>query len=197
MLRNRWLAYLGTITLVACGSTTNSTAIAPPSAAPTTVQGTASLKATTSPVNQSTAAAPAKSATPNTTHSSPKTEASPVQNNQTRRGNFVNAEHPTRGVATISNRNGQNVIEFDSSFRTDSGPDLFVILHRSNDIVGTSRPPAYPINEGDYIAIAPLKSTTGQQTYPLPSNINPSEYRSVAVWCRQFNATFGAAFLSQ
>jgi hypothetical protein len=75
------------------------------------------------------------------------------------------------------------------------GPDLVVILHRSEDVIGSTTPPAYPINEGDYVVLAPLQQFKGAQSYPIPDTINLADYRSVGIWCRKFNATFGAAAL--
>jgi len=111
-----------------------------------------------------------------------------------RQGAFISAEHPTAGMAKLfNNPEGKVVLQFDSSFRTDAGPDLFVVLHRAPNVVEVTQPPTYALKEGDYVIIAPLKSTTGEQSYDILSNINLGDYQSVAIWCRQFNATFGAA----
>ncbi|HHP7230306.1 MAG TPA: DM13 domain-containing protein [Xenococcaceae cyanobacterium] len=105
-------------------------------------------------------------------------------------GNFVTVEqdHPTTGQATIIEENGQRYLEFDSDFTTAQGPAVKVVLHRSNSV---------PVNlqEADYITIAPLQSFDGQQRYPLPADLNLDEYQSVAIWCEQFNVTFGYADL--
>jgi hypothetical protein len=83
------------------------------------------------------------------------------------------------------------------AFKTStSGPDLVVILHRSADVIGSTPPPAFPIKEGDYTLLAPLKSYTGAQSYPIPDDLNLADFKSAAIWCRRFNATFGAARLN-
>ena len=110
-------------------------------------------------------------------------------------GNFQPAEHPTTGAVRLVRENDQHYIEFDSDFQTDSGPDLYVILHRSANVVGMAEPPAYSLKEENYLAIAPLQNVSGAQRYLIPEAVDLSEYQSVAVWCRQFNATFGAASL--
>jgi len=110
-------------------------------------------------------------------------------------GKFVSAEHPTRGNARIVKKNGQTFVEFDGSFKTDAGPSLVVALHRSSNVLAGTKPPAYPIKEGDYVVLAPLKKTSGAQSYQIPANINLANYQSVLVWCQQFNATFGTASL--
>ncbi|MBE9030171.1 DM13 domain-containing protein [filamentous cyanobacterium LEGE 11480] len=122
---------------------------------------------------------------------SPKT-ASPI----VRSGKFVDAEHPTKGTAKLVTKNNQHSLEFDQAFSAStSGPDLVVVLHRSADVVGETTPPAFPIKEGDYIEVAKLKSYSGKQSYTIPANIDVDDYKSVAIWCRKFNATFGAATL--
>jgi hypothetical protein len=106
-----------------------------------------------------------------------------------RSGAFVNGEHETRGNARIITENGARFIEFDQTFKTDSGPDLFVILTRQ------SQPPILGIREQDYVLIEMLQKTSGSQRYAIPADLNLSEFASVTIWCRQFNANFGYAQL--
>ena len=111
-------------------------------------------------------------------------------------GSFQTGEHPTSGTVRLVRENGQHYLEFDSNFQSDRGPDLFVVLHRSNDVIGTTEAPSHSFTEGDYLTIAPLQSVSGTQRYTIPEAVDLSEYQSVAIWCRQFNATFGAASLN-
>ncbi|MBV6627201.1 MAG: DM13 domain-containing protein [Rivularia sp. (in: Bacteria)] len=104
-------------------------------------------------------------------------------------GAFIDAEHPTKGTASIITENGKKYIQFDQKFKSDNGPDLFVILHKDDKL------PITGIKEADYTAIAPLKSTSGAQKYEIPENVDVSNFKSVAIWCRKFNATFGYAVL--
>ncbi len=100
-------------------------------------------------------------------------------------GDFVKAEHPTNGTAQIIMKNGQKYLKFDSSFKSEDGPDLFVILHRQ----GT--PKRY--NKADYVSLGRLKKVNGQQMYLIPNRININNFKSAVIWCRKFNATFGFA----
>ncbi|WP_413162353.1 DM13 domain-containing protein [Capilliphycus salinus ALCB114379] len=112
-------------------------------------------------------------------------------------GTFVSGEHETKGTARIINENGKRYLELGNDFSTfNMGPDLVVILHRSEDVIGSTEPPAYGLNEGDYVIIAPLQEFSGTQRYEIPDNINLEDYPSAGIWCRRFNATFGAARLS-
>lgn len=132
--------------------------------------------------------APAASASPELAQATQTVEKS---------GTFVSGEHPTQGTVRLVTQNGQSSIELGQDFETfDMGPDLVVILHRSDNVIGSTEPPAYSLNEGDYVVIAPLQQFTGAQSYPIPSSVNLADYRSAGIWCRKFNATFGAAVLN-
>jgi len=118
------------------------------------------------------------------------------QLSELRSGEFVDGEHPTQGTVRIVTQGDKRFLELDQTFATStSGPDLVVILHRLADVIGSTTPPAFPIKEGDYILLAPLKSYSGTQSYPIPASLNVDDFKSVAIWCRRFNATFGAATL--
>ena len=135
-----------------------------------------------------TSSTPAKSLAPS---------AQSQRSTATKSGNFVSGEHPTQGTVNITTKDGKSFLELEQSFKTsESGPDLVVILHRSDNVIGSTKPPAYSLKNGDYIIIAPLKKYSGAQTYSIPNNINLADYKSAAIWCRKFNATFGAANLS-
>lgn len=113
-----------------------------------------------------------------------------------RSGKLVDGEHPTRGTVRIVGQGNQRRLELDSTFTTStSGPDLVVILHRLADVIGSTTPPAFPIKQGDYVVLAPLKRYRGAQSYPIPNSINLDHFKSAAIWCRRFNATFGSATL--
>lgn len=103
-------------------------------------------------------------------------------------GQFVTVEqdHPTLGTASFVTENGQTYLVFDDEFTTASGPDVQVVLYTGAEV-------PLSIGEDDYVAIAPLQSFDGSQRYLIPSNIDVNDYEAVAIWCRQFNVTFGYA----
>jgi hypothetical protein len=143
-----------------------------------------------SPVSES----PKSSASAAKAPSSTPPQSSPVSVLSS--GKFVNGEHPTQGTARIVMQNNQRILELDQAFTTStSGPDLVVILHRSANVIGSTKPPDFPIKEGDYVLLAPLKNYSGKQSYVIPANVNLNDFKSAAIWCRRFNATFGAATL--
>ncbi|MEK0181019.1 MAG: electron transfer protein with DM13 domain protein [Oscillatoriales cyanobacterium] len=141
----------------------------------------------------------ASSVTPETTPTGPTTSPATAQVAKVlTSGTFVDGEHPTKGTARIVQKGNERILELDRAFQTStSGPDLVVILHKSPDVIGSTVPPAYPLKKGDYVSIAPLKSYSGAQSYAIPASINSEDYASAAIWCRKFNATFGAATLQR
>lgn len=107
-------------------------------------------------------------------------------------GNFVTVEqnHPTEGQAQIVEENGARYLKFDADFTTARGPDVNVVLHRNSSV---------PVNlqEENYLTLAALQSFDGAQQYLIPDELNLDEYQAVAIWCREFNVTFGYASFSQ
>ncbi|MGB3495687.1 MAG: DM13 domain-containing protein [Elainellaceae cyanobacterium] len=111
-----------------------------------------------------------------------------------RSGAFVPGEHNTTGTAELREVDGEFVIAFSEDFQTiENAPDPVIVLHKAEDVIGSTEPPAYPLQESDYVEIAPLQSPSGAQEYQIAAEIDPAEYASVVVWCREFNATFAAA----
>lgn len=103
-------------------------------------------------------------------------------------GKFVKAEKPTTGTAKIVTENGHRYLELDQAFSTsDQGPDLHVLL----DPMAT--PPASYEHSGSVINLGKLRSYQGAQRYPIPDVVQLGSYKSVVIWCRMANATFGYA----
>ncbi|MGF1520786.1 MAG: DM13 domain-containing protein [Leptolyngbyaceae cyanobacterium] len=98
----------------------------------------------------------------------------------------VEQDHPTTGTARVVTENGQNYLVFDEAFDTARGPDVQVVLY-----AGSTAP--VNLTEGDYITVGALQSFEGAQRYLIPADIDVDDYGSVAIWCREFNVTFGYA----
>lgn len=103
-------------------------------------------------------------------------------------GDFVGSDHDTKGSATLISSDGKTLLEFDQAFKTDQGPDLFVLLHQD------AEPETY--NPDDYKVISKLQNTQGLQQYEIPADVDLAKYQSVAIWCKKFNVTFGYAPLT-
>ncbi len=190
------LAVVSTVSLlaIACASSLPSQS-ANPAASPS---GSPTATAAVEPAPIHTLAKPIDlAATPAEAPASDSASTRSAEETLIAMGQFVDGEHPTRGTAQVVTENGLSYVELGEDFQTDRGPDLFVILHRSDDVIGTTQPPAHAIQEADYLSLAPLQATTGEQRYAIPATVNLADFQSVAIWCRRFNATFGAASLQR
>lgn len=106
-------------------------------------------------------------------------------------GNFVKAEAPTTGTAKIVQENGHRYLEIDSAFSTSNqGPDLHVLLDSA------AKPPQSYTDLNRTINLGKLQSYQGAQRYPIPDSVNVNNFKTVVIWCRMANATFGYANLN-
>ena len=104
-----------------------------------------------------------------------------------RTGQFKGADdfHFGRGRASlVQTSNGRYSLRFEG-FSVRNGPDLYVYL--------SPRPDGYA--EGS-LELGRLKATDGNFNYDVPVGSDPSRYRSVVVWCKQFAVLFAWATLS-
>lgn len=105
-------------------------------------------------------------------------------------GSFVTTEqdHPTNGTAKIVEKNGKRYLEFSKGFTTARGPKVRVVLHRNSTV-------PVNLNERNYVTLANLQRFDGAQRYEIPDNFDLDDFKSVAIWCEEFNVTFGFARL--
>lgn len=119
-----------------------------------------------------------------TTVSNISSQATLVANAMT--ASFVSGRGKTVvGGAHIVEEEGKRYLELDSDFRTDSGPDLLVLLHREGV------PTSYA--DSDYVNLGQLKRVARTQRYEIPADVDVSAFSSAVIWCREFNVTFGYA----
>lgn len=138
----------------------------------------------------------AQTNSPTATNESPDSLSVEYQSETIRQGSFENAERPTSGTVELAKSGESHLIVLGGDFKTSKGPDLQVVLHRSDNLLPELSPPTFPLNEADYVVLGGLKALKGEQTYPIPAKVNLEDYGSVAIWCEKFNATFGAANLA-
>lgn len=108
----------------------------------------------------------------------------------TNSGQFVavGTRNNTEGTFKVVEEDGKQYIEFSEDFAVSEGPDLEIILHKDPTVKSS-------IAEEDYISLAQIESFTGTQRYEVPEGVDLNDYASVAVWCEEFNVTFGYAQL--
>lgn len=97
------------------------------------------------------------------------------------KGSFVSAVHPTSGLATIDKN--KTMLTF-TNFMSDNGPnlDIYLVADLSN------------VN-ADFINLGDIKGLNGTYSYNLPGNIDLKVYKTVVIWCSDFNVNFGYATL--
>ena len=100
--------------------------------------------------------------------------------------------HPQiQGNAQIITENETRYIVFDEKFKTDSAPDLTVVLTRDRELKDAG------LAEGTYTFVSELNATSGAQRYAIPAEVDVSEYGAIVIWCRQFNVNLGYVPLPQ
>jgi len=102
--------------------------------------------------------------------------------------------HPTSGRATIyKNKDGKEYLRL-SDFTTSNGPDVHVVLVRSED-----KALEQEIVKGDleHVELGTLKGNQGDQNYDLPAAVDLNQYQAVAIYCKRFHAIFGVARLEK
>jgi hypothetical protein len=107
---------------------------------------------------------------------------------------FLKAEAPVSGSFMIKKEGGKQMLVLSSDFKTnDMAPDLKVIFSPSATPLAMTKAPGYPLKPGSYTILAPLKSSSGAQSYVIPASIDLKAQGSVLIWCKKFNATMAWA----
>jgi len=109
-------------------------------------------------------------------------------------GKLEGKAHATRGRATIyESTEGKRYLRL-SNFTTSNGPDVHVVLARSED-QGLDQ----EIVKGnlDSVELGSLKGNQGDQNYDLPANADLNQYQAVVIYCERFHAVFGVARLEK
>lgn len=91
--------------------------------------------------------------------------------------------HPASGTVRIVKADEKTYIRYEN-FKTINGPDLYVYL-------------AKDLDAKEYVSLGTLRATEGNVNYEIPQGVNPTEYRYVMTWCKQFGVMFNYADISQ
>ena len=108
-------------------------------------------------------------------------------------GTFHGDAHHTVGRATVYQTPKGEVLRI-TRFKTSDGPNTHVLLIAADDAKDDQN-----IFKGniDRVELGPLKGTQGDQNYSIPAGTDLSKYKTVAIYCKRFNVTFGAAPLQK
>jgi hypothetical protein len=98
------------------------------------------------------------------------------------------AIHWANGTGGVYRDGETTIVRFDDSFEAGPGPNYWVYLNTG------------PVGEEDAfladsgrLKLAPLKSFTGGQNYPLPAGVRIEDFHTVTVWCESFGVYIGSA----
>jgi len=109
-------------------------------------------------------------------------------------GRLEGKAHQTSGRGTVyKTSDGRQYLRL-TDFSTSNGPDVHVILPRSDDENLTQE-----IVKGqlDSVELGSLKGNQGDQNYDLPASVDLHKYNAAVIYCERFHAVFGAARLEQ
>jgi len=71
-----------------------------------------------------------------------------------------------------------------SDIKVDKVPDGYVYLTKNGDRMHG-------------VELGMLKQFSGTVSFNLPAGVNPDDYDSVVIWCKQFNVEIGRAYFSK
>ena len=92
--------------------------------------------------------------------------------------------HPASGQVKIVEADGKKYIRYEN-LKTINGPDIYVYL-------------AQDLEAKDYVNIGEVRATEGNINYEIPEGVDPSDYKYVMIWCKQFGGVlFNSAEIEQ
>jgi len=111
-----------------------------------------------------------------------------------RTGNLISHQHQTSGkVLIVRLVDGRRVLRFED-LNTSSGPDLRVWLSAGPVVRG--RGGWFVFADHPHAELGRLKANRGNQNYVIPADADLDQLTSVAIWCKRFRVSFGAAALA-
>lgn len=91
--------------------------------------------------------------------------------------------HHASGKVSLAMEMNKHVLTLDD-IKVDKVPDGYVYLTKGADRMHG-------------VELGMLKQFSGTVSYVLPEGVNPDDFDSVVIWCKQFNVEIGRAFLSK
>ncbi len=106
-------------------------------------------------------------------------------------GRFHQVAHRGTGLANVWRlRDGKLVLRL-SEFRTDHGRDLQVLLIAAPDALENET-----VANSERVSLGPLEGSAGDQSYPLPDDLDVHKFRAVTIWSSKYLVNFTTAPLS-
>lgn len=106
-------------------------------------------------------------------------------------GTFIHANpsdpvHYGKGRVSVY----RNLVHLESDFEVGPGPKFHVYLVPDANITPQTR-----VQDTMFVDLGRLKAFTGSQNYPIPDGVDLERYKSVVIWCEQFNVLVSPALL--
>lgn len=106
-------------------------------------------------------------------------------------GSFVHANpsdpvHYGKGRVSVYAK----LVHLETDFEVGPGPKFHVYLVPDAVITPSTR-----VQDTMYVDLGRLKAFSGSQNYPIPDGVDLTRYKSVVIWCEQFNVLISPARL--
>lgn len=106
------------------------------------------------------------------------------------RGKFERIGYGGSGIALVEQSPGGIVVRFED-FEVEQGPALRVYLSKAAAGSPESR------YDDEFVDLGELESFRGDQEYPVPGGTKVEGYRSVVIWCAEFDVGFVVAPITE
>ena len=83
-----------------------------------------------------------------------------------------------------------DLLHLQTDFEVGPGPKYHVYLVPEEAVMPNTR-----VEETMFVDLGRLKAFSGSQYYPVPPGVDLTDYRSVVIWCEQFNVLISPADL--
>ena len=108
------------------------------------------------------------------------------------RATFIHANpadpvHYGRGTATLYD----DLVRLEADFKVGPGPKFHVYLVPEAEIT-----PETDVEATMFVDLGRLKAFSGSQNYIVPAGVDPLAYRTVVIWCEQFNVLISPAAIA-
>jgi len=83
-----------------------------------------------------------------------------------------------------------DLLHLEADFEVGPGPKYHVYLVPEEAVMPNTR-----VEETMFVDLGRLKAFSGSQNYPVPPGVDLMDYRSIVIWCEQFNTLISPASL--
>lgn len=104
-------------------------------------------------------------------------------------GSFVHADpsdpvHYGKGRVSVY----PNLVHLEADFEVGPGPKFHVYLVPDGEVTPSTR-----VQDTMFVDLGRLKAFTGSQNYTIPDGVDLATYKTVVIWCEQFDVLVSPA----